>query len=310
MNNQITIREAVTEQDIAFFWEQMHIYHKRDIFPNPDDEDRDYFLDDAQYRTDMENIHSREQDRCYYLLFCRGEQKIGFALPVIYSTEDGKCFLMEFCVFPEFRGNGIGSHCAREFLTWANEKGAKYSEINCATTQRQRFWQRVGFSLNGVDEWGVPLMILPPEEEHTITVEVLTDSEDWQLRKLENGYLSEIGGDILTEEKQKSLSRAIANGKITFFLAKRGCRSVGMCSVVTAFSAVTCADVGAFENFYVEPVFRKQGIARKLVNCAWQWCREHGVSSLRVTCAPCDEKMYQMLGFHIHLGNTYTHADE
>lgn len=310
MNNQITIREAVTEQDIAFFWEQMHIYHKRDIFPNPEDEDREYFLDDAQYRANVEKIHNREQDRCYYLLFCRGEQRIGFALPVIYHTEDGKCFLMEFCVFPEFRGNGTGSHCAGEFLAWANNKGATYVEINCDTIKRQCFWQRVGFKLNGVDEWGVPLMLLPPEEEHPITVEILTDSEDWQLRKLENGYLSEIGEDILTAKKQEALSHAVAEGKITFFLAKRGYRSVGMCSVVTAFSTFACADVGTFEDFYVEPAFRKQGIARKLVNSARQWCKEKGVFSLSVTCAPCDAEMYQTLGFHIHLGNTYTCMDE
>lgn len=35
MENKITIREAVLEQDIAAFWEQLHIYHKRDIFPGP-----------------------------------------------------------------------------------------------------------------------------------------------------------------------------------------------------------------------------------------------------------------------------------
>ena len=32
MKNQITIREAITEADIAAFWEQLHTYHMRDIF--------------------------------------------------------------------------------------------------------------------------------------------------------------------------------------------------------------------------------------------------------------------------------------
>ena len=35
MENRITIREAVTENDVAAFWEQLHAYHKRDIFPTP-----------------------------------------------------------------------------------------------------------------------------------------------------------------------------------------------------------------------------------------------------------------------------------
>ena len=45
MKNQITIREAITEADIAAFWEQLHTYHMRDIFPDPEDENRKHFLD-------------------------------------------------------------------------------------------------------------------------------------------------------------------------------------------------------------------------------------------------------------------------
>ena len=40
MKNQITIREAITEADIAAFWGQLHTYHMRDIFPDPEDEKR------------------------------------------------------------------------------------------------------------------------------------------------------------------------------------------------------------------------------------------------------------------------------
>ena len=31
MKNQIAIREAITEADIAVFWGQLHTYHMRDI---------------------------------------------------------------------------------------------------------------------------------------------------------------------------------------------------------------------------------------------------------------------------------------
>ena len=47
MKNQITIREALTEEDAAAFWEQLRIYFMRDIFPDPEDEDREYFLSDT-----------------------------------------------------------------------------------------------------------------------------------------------------------------------------------------------------------------------------------------------------------------------
>ena len=94
MENQITIREAITENDVALFWEQLHTYYKRDMFPDPNAEERDYFLGD-EYRSSMQQIHDRAQDRCYYLFFQRNGQDIGFALPVIYTSEDGKCFIME-----------------------------------------------------------------------------------------------------------------------------------------------------------------------------------------------------------------------
>ncbi|MBR6767137.1 MAG: GNAT family N-acetyltransferase [Clostridia bacterium] len=309
MKNRITIREAVTDKDIHAFWQQLYSYFKRDILPDPEDEDRAYFLGD-DYRTHMQNIHDREGDRCFYLFFERDGLDIGFALPVIYTSEDGKCFIMEFCVYPEYRGNGAGKACAEVLLNWARDHGALYAELNYGGNEsRKGFWKSMGFIENGADEWGDPLMILPPEEKIPIRVEVLTDSEDWQLLKLENGFKKEIGEEILSEEKQKILQQAVKDGKITFFIARRGYRAVGMCSVAKCFSTFTCADTGIFEDFYIEPVFRKKGVARKLAEAAQAWCRDNGIASLTVSCAACDEGMYQALGFDTDLGATFAHVE-
>ena len=310
MENQITIREAVTEDNIALFWEQLHIYYKRDIFPDPEDEDREYFLSVTEYRAHMQKIHDRPQDRCYYMFFHRNGQDIGFALPVIYTSEDGKCFIMEYCVYPEFRGNGTGKECARVLLNWAKENDALYAELNYGSNDRRlHFWKSVGFIENGADEWGEPLMILPPDSEIPFTVEVLDNPNDWQLLKLENGFKKDIGEESLTEEKQKHLQQAIREGKITFFVAKRGCRAVGMCSVAKCYSTFSCSDTGVYEDFYIEPAFRGKGIARKLAKAAQAWCKDNSISSLTVCCAPCDEKMYQALGFDIGLGTTFAHIE-
>ena len=306
MENQITIREAIRSTDIATFWEQLHIYHKRDIFSDPDSKDLGYFHS-SEYYDHMMKIHSRPQDRCFFLFFHRNGQDIGFAMPVIFTSEDGKCFIMEYCVYPEFRSNGTGKECARVLLNWAKENGALYAELNHGSNERRRhFWETVGFIENGTDEWGEPLMILPPAEDVPITVEVLADPEDWQLKKLENGFLKEIGEEPATEEKQEQLAQAIRDGKITFFMAKRGYRAVGMCSVAKCFSTFACTDTGVFDDFYIEPVFRKNGIARKLAKAAQNWSKENSLASLTVTCAPCDERMYQSLGFEFRLGSTYT----
>lgn len=143
--------------------------------------------------------------------------------------------------------------------------------------------------------------------ETNITVEVLTDPEDLCLYRLENEYLLEIGEEPLTREKQQRLVRAIRDNRITFFLAKHNSRPVGMCSVAACFSTFACTETGIFEDFYIMPAFRGTGIARKLAQAAQAWCAEHDLASLTVTCAPCDEPMYQSLGFSIRLGTTFAH---
>lgn len=307
MENRITIREAITETDVTLFWNHFYDYYKRDIMVGRKILDREQFLA-SSYRAHIQTVHDRTQDRCYYLFFQRNGQDIGFAMPVIYSTEDGKCFIMEFCVFPEFRGNGTGKACAAALMEWSKERGALYWELNYGDDSgRRHFWECVGFVENGADQWGDPLMMLPPAEDVPIKVEILEDPEDWQLKKLENGFLKEIGEPSLTKEKQASFAQAIRDGKITFFIAKRGYRAVGMCSVANCFSTFACSDVGVFDDFYIEPAFRKKGIARQLTKAAQAWCQEKGIASLSVTCAPCDERMYQALGFSSTLGTTFVH---
>ena len=294
---QITIHEALNERDIDAFWEQLHIYLKRDIIPDPEDEDRAYFLGE-DYRAGIQKAHDRLDDRSHYLFFYRDGKNIGIAMPVIYNTEDEKCLIMEFCVYPEYRGNGTGRQCAGELLKWARQKGAAYAELNCGGDERRpRFWKSVGFVPNGVDQWGEPLMIYTPEEQVSYTVEVMTDPKDWQLLKLENGLMAEIGEKIMTEEQQERLQEAVKNGKITFFLAKRGYRAVGMCSVARCYSAFCGSDIGKFADLFVEPAFRSKGIAKMLVEAAQAWSSKQGFAKLTACCTPHYKNMYKVLGF-------------
>lgn len=307
MDNQIIIREAVTEADIEVFWAQLYAYYRRDILSDPEDGDREHFLG-GEYRSHMQAVHDRPQDRCWYLFFERDGADIGFAMPVIFTSEDGKCFLTDFCVFPEFRGGGSGTQCAQALLRWAKERGAQYAELNYGgDARRKRFWSRIGFLPNGRDEWGEPLMLLPSEKTVPITIECLSDPEDWQLRRLESGFRQAVGEPVLTKEQQSRLAQAVRDGTLTVFLAKRGYRAVGMCSAARCFSTFGCAETGVFDDFYIEPAFRRQGIARMLTQAAQDWARAQELSSLTVCCAPCDEGMYQALGFSARLGAAFAH---
>lgn len=306
--SEITIKELTTQEETARFWEKLHAYFRRDMFPEgePDrEESLDYFLGE-EYRGAIGKRHDRPVDRLYYLAFLRSGAEIGYAMPASFPSEDGKWFIMEFWVEPEFRGGGTGTACARALLAWAGARGASYFELNAEEEPRRRFWAALGFAPNGTDEWGNPCMLLPPEEALPLRVERLTDPDGpelgWQLLKLENSFLAEIREEPLTGEKKQRLAAAVREGRIAFFLALRGTRAVGMCSVSPCFSTFACGETGVFDDFYVEPPFRRQGAARLLARAAQGWCRERGMASLTVGCSAGDVGMYRALGFALELG--------
>ena len=157
MENRITVREALPGAETERFRARLLEYRRRDVFTLPDD--AAHLEREGEYFAHMLRLRSREDGRSRFLFFERGGCDIGLALAVIYAGEEGKCFLTDFCVFPEHRGGGTGRECARSFLAFARESGARYFELNCGgDARRLRFWQSVGFVENGVDEWGEPLL--------------------------------------------------------------------------------------------------------------------------------------------------------
>ena len=257
----ITIRECANRAEERFFWQKLREYFERDLFPDPQDEDREYFLGD-EYRTTAAEMHGRANDRLRYLLFARDGVDIGFVLATIYNTEDGRCFLMEFCVFPEYRGSGTGRACAKLFFDWACEHGAEYVELNAHTEQRVRFWKSVGFVENGRDDWGDPMFMLPPAKKVGFTVERLENYDDWQLCKLVNGLLWETGKAPLSDGQRDKMAQALAERRYTAHVAKRGYRMVGICFVR--------GRRGRIEAMYVEPVFRTEAAEEMLRRAARQ----------------------------------------
>ena len=119
----------------------------------------------------------------------------------------------------------------------------------------------------------------------------------WELQKR---YKAEIGEDAPGDAERGRLADAIEHGQIFFYGAWDEGSLIACCSVTVGFSTFDYLPSGVFEDFYILPAYRHQGIARRLVQFAY---RESGVSSLTVGCADCDAEMYQSLGFTIPLGN-------
>lgn len=91
--------------------------------------------------------------------FCCNGKKIGAVSYCIYQSEDGKCFILDYWVFPEFRGNGTGHRCFEALEKHTKLNGAVYYELNSFKENSIRFWKSLGFIENGKDEQGMLLFI-------------------------------------------------------------------------------------------------------------------------------------------------------
>ena len=98
--------EEISPEELREFWDA-HIKYLVDDGIVTDEEDIEYFKGD-EYRGILEEYMRRETDRHHMVWFVRNGKRIGAASYCTYASEDGKCFIMDFWVFPEARGDGTG----------------------------------------------------------------------------------------------------------------------------------------------------------------------------------------------------------
>ncbi len=139
------------------FW-KIHIKYLVNDGIISDEEDVDYFKGD-EYRGILKDHMVRSEDRHHMVYFCRDEKRIGAASYCTYQSEDGKCFILDFWVFPEFRGNGTGHRCFEALEMHTKADGAKYYELNSTKEDSIRFWKSLGFVENGKDEYDTLLLV-------------------------------------------------------------------------------------------------------------------------------------------------------
>ena len=152
----IEIQEIPVEQ-INDFW-NIHFKYLVEDKIIEDEEDKEYFSG-PEYRDIIKSQMLREKDRHHMVYFVRDGENIGAAQYNIYLGEGGKCFVLDFWVFPEYRGNGTGHDCFYVLEEYTKKNGAKYFEINSTKEDSIRFWKSLGFFENGKDEYDMPLFI-------------------------------------------------------------------------------------------------------------------------------------------------------
>ena len=149
--------EEIPVERIDEFWD-IHIKYLIDDEIITDQEDIDYFKGE-EYRGILKNHMLRDIDKQHMVYFVLGEQRIGAASYCTYESEDGKCFILDYWIFPEYRGNGTGHKCFDALEQYTKMDGAKYYELNSTKENSIRFWKSLGFVENGKDEYDMLVLV-------------------------------------------------------------------------------------------------------------------------------------------------------
>lgn len=150
--------EEISVKNISEFWEKHYEYLIQDGLVVSEWE-KQYFQS-RQYRQLIEDHMKRETDPHHLVYFVQGRKRIGACSYCIYHSEDGKCLIADFWIFPQFRRQGKGHRCFEALRQDTSAKGAIYYEINCdGRPDRTRFWKSNQFQENGTDEYGIQLML-------------------------------------------------------------------------------------------------------------------------------------------------------
>lgn len=157
----IDIREiSVNETNV--FWDK-HIKYLVEDEIVTDKEEIEYFLS-SEYRDFLENRMIVDKDRHYIAYFFENDIEIGAVQFTICTNEDGKyfgeCFILDFWIYPEFRNKSKGLECFKKLEKYTKSLGANHYVLNSMKDNSIRFWEKLGFVENGIDEWGMKLFRL------------------------------------------------------------------------------------------------------------------------------------------------------
>lgn len=155
----IEIKIVNSEEEFKLFWDMHHEYLNRDIFPNDDTglvmtEEEEEWFSSLEYKEHMQKLFSRDVDRAYPIFFVKEKRIVGFCTYCTYHSEDGKCFIIDYCIIPKHRNNNLGTNSFNEIKEIEISKGAKYFELNVSNKRNMRFWMKQGFHIDGIDDYG------------------------------------------------------------------------------------------------------------------------------------------------------------
>lgn len=168
MDSNIIVHEVRTNEELSLFWDKRNEYMKEDIIPNctlgePITKEDEKWFFSQEYMDHIMKLYFREIDKLYIVFFVKDGDIIGFSSYITYHSEDGKCFILDFCIDVKARNQGIGKECFYLIENKELNKGATYFALNLTNEQNERFWKSLGFVKDGNDEYNNPIYICRPK---------------------------------------------------------------------------------------------------------------------------------------------------
>ncbi|MGX6977889.1 GNAT family N-acetyltransferase [Vagococcus elongatus] len=160
---EIFFRKMNTVEEVNDFWQKKRHYEREDIFPNLEEKDDElqeiiaWFQSEEYYEIIMDlHQHAQAGGQTLSFVFMFDEQNnyLGFTMYKIYTEEDGKAFILDFCIEKDYRNKGIGSIVVRELEKFLKREGASYIALNTSNKKNLNFWEKNGFSKFATDEFG------------------------------------------------------------------------------------------------------------------------------------------------------------
>lgn len=146
------------ESEFDYFWQWRDKYMVEDILPHATfsestEKDYEWFFSDA-YREEIAGLFTRKVDPLE-IVFLQDEKhnNIGFIVYAIYHSEDGKCFILDFCINEEYRNKNVGTAFFSMIKKHVIEQGSTYFALNLTNENNKRFWQQQGFVKASMDEF-------------------------------------------------------------------------------------------------------------------------------------------------------------
>lgn len=163
MCKKIIIKKLETDEEIAEFWKVKRAYEENDIFPHLAEDEKTkkeimaWFCSSEYYEIIM-SLHKKDtaggSTLQFVFFYNEKNQYLGFCMYKIYTKEDGKAFILDFCIDKKVRNRGVGKMVVSYLEHYLKREGATYCALNTSNSNNRRFWLSQGYVFKETDNHG------------------------------------------------------------------------------------------------------------------------------------------------------------